>query len=203
MKLIYSRSICRNSQTHRIYSDTFEHITSVPAVTHAPNAEKPSQRRRDLSSIRTSIRRWNRFSAKFVSKPTRSSRTCAVISECTPIVACKSSATSADKASAQWRRSPSTSASVTQPELAEISRAINNLNSNRSKSHQQWQRRPIHTWCFAITRRSSRQDSRRFPACREFSHRAPRKHLTFLYCFQSTTSSCHLWTLVTERHRLN
>lgn len=194
--------ISRNSPIPRTSSDIFERTTSALAVTRAPNAEKPSRHRQDLSSIRTSIRRWSHFSARSALKPTHSSPTCVVTSACTPIAVCKLSVISADRVSAQSLHYRSTSGSVTQPEPEEISRAIN-LNSNRSKFHPQCQRRRTRICCCAITRHSSHQDSRRFPACREFSHRTLLKHRTFLCCFQSTTLRCHLWMSLTERLRLN
>lgn len=170
-------------------------------VTRALNAEKPSRHHRDLSSTRTSIRQWSRSSARFASKLTLSSRTCVDTSECTLIVVCKLSVTSAVRVLARWLHCRSTSASVTQPDLVQTTRAISNLSSNHSKFHQQWLRHQIRIWCFAIIRHSFHQASRRFPVCREFSHRAQLKHHTFLYYFQSTTSKCHLWMSLTEKHR--
>lgn len=169
-------------------------------VTRALNAEKPSRLRQDLNSIRISTRQWNHFSARSASKPTHNFQICVVISECTPIAVCKSSVISAVKALVQLHRCRSTNDSVTQPEL---SQAVNLNNNSHSKFRQQWQRHQIHIWCFAITRHSSHQDFHRFLAFREFSRRAPLKHHTFLYSFPSTTSKCHLWISLTERHRLN
>lgn len=105
----------RYSPIHQICSDTFAIVTSVPVAIHVPSVVKHLPHSLASSSTRTSIRRWNRFSARFASKRTRNSRICVVTSACTPIVACKSNAPSAARVSAQWPRCQSISASVIPP----------------------------------------------------------------------------------------
>lgn len=181
----------RYSPIHQTCSDTFAIVTLVPVAIHVPNAVKHLPHSLAWSSTRTSIRRWNRFSARFASKRTRNSRICVVTSACTPIVACKSNAPSAARVSAQWPRYRSISAFVIPPAAVVVHHRlhrqrplfkviIQHLRQHRKhlhrhwgqvwrSYHEQWQVHRIRFSCFPDHRHSFRTASDHTMDCSECS----------------------------------
>lgn len=105
---------CRYFVTPRIYSGIFAPTTSELAVIRVRSAGKRSEPRRAWSSTSTSTAPWSPSPARCAPRRIRNSRICAVTSGCTPPVGCRSSATSATRASARWPPWPSTKSSVIQ-----------------------------------------------------------------------------------------
>lgn len=100
---------------HRIYSVIFVPTTLVPEVTPVPSAAKHLPLHLASSNTRTFTPPSSRSSARCASKRTRSSRICVGTSGCTPTVACRSSATSAARASAPLPHCRNTSVFVIPP----------------------------------------------------------------------------------------
>lgn len=211
----FLHSHCRFSPIHRTFNATFAVATSALGVTRVRSVGKPSQHRLALSNTRIFIRRWSHFNARCALKHTPNFPISAVTNACMPIVVCKSSATSAARASARWHRCQNINASVTQRRAhrqhrpSTIIRIVHHrlvlvqLAAVFRKYHRPWRLRRIRSWCSAVRHHSSHPASPRTMDCKACSqtvqHRRPHSRC---YSPRNNSNNSTRWIgNVIARHR--